>query len=373
MVAIHNLGLIIKATRKCNLRCAYCHDWRARSRRMSLETLARMTSSALSSTGNGLVEFIWHGGEPLLLGQRFFERAVALQQALRRPRQRIRNSLQTNATTLTEQWCDFFAEHKFDIGVSLDGPAETHDFNRAYANGRPSFEDVKRGIGLLRSRGLPFGLLVVVNEAVARLDPRFLFDTILGLGATSFAFLPVRPDNDPEADAAQSIHSEYLTADAAAAFMTAMFDVWYAHNDPAIRIREFSSLLATVLGKRPTVCTLAGSCIGQYFHVEANGDVYHCDKYVGDPNYLVGNINDSGFDEIRASEKLARLLEQERLSLSKIDCEYSELCNGGCPHDRYIASRYGGEVKCCGQRHLIRHISCRVERELAPALESVSG
>ena len=119
------LNLIIKTTRKCNLRCSYCHDWRSRGRPMQLGVLANLTAKALQSRDQQVVNFIWHGGEPMLLGMDYFRKALALQKEFIEPGQYVINSVQTNGTLLTDDWCDFLARNKFTLGISIDGPQDT--------------------------------------------------------------------------------------------------------------------------------------------------------------------------------------------------------------------------------------------------------
>ena len=363
------LGLIIKATRKCNLRCTYCHEWRSRHERMSFETLAKMTWEAMRQNEIPRVEFIWHGGEPLLLGRGFFSQAIRLQNEFRRPGQYVRNCLQTNGTMLTGEWCTFFADNNFDIGVSLDGPPVIHDETRSSVSGGATFDSVMRGIALLKQYRLRFGVLMVLGRASLALTPDELFDFFDCYGIQNFSLLAARPDNNPELSS--SIRSEYTDSLEYCEYMTKMFDIWYNRNDKNIRIRELSSLLGALVGKQASVCTLAGSCIGQYFHVEACGDVYHCDKYLGDKAYHVGNIMRQSFKEIRNSLELQALqkAEDEKIALLK-NCPFFSICHGGCPHDRYIAERYSPEYdgKCCGQYGLIDHMSRCVEREITAAL-----
>ena len=52
----------------------------------------------------------------------FFRQAVELQKQFARDGQTIANALQTNGTLLDDAWCEFLAEHKFLVGLSLDGP-----------------------------------------------------------------------------------------------------------------------------------------------------------------------------------------------------------------------------------------------------------
>lgn len=95
--------------------------------------------------------FIWHGGEPLLMGFEFFAKIAEIQDKLG-PEYTFSNGVQTNGTLLTEEFVDLFKEKSFGVGVSLDGPQWLHDLQRPYPDGRGSFGDVMSGIALLRER-----------------------------------------------------------------------------------------------------------------------------------------------------------------------------------------------------------------------------
>lgn len=362
---MENLGLIVKATRLCNLRCTYCHDWRSRAERMSFETLALLTKHSVMSEGRPNVEFIWHGGEPLLLGIDFYAKAIFLQEHFRAPGQGLANSLQTNGTLVTAEWCKFFRDSGFNIGVSIDGPRHLHDVNRRSASGRGTFDDTLRALELLNRHDVPYGALMVLNRRALAIGPEALFDFFADdLGIKSWDYLPVRPTNEIALGIGDA---DYVTPDEFSDFMIRTFDKWYGHHDSALDIRELTALLKSVLGGTPTVCTLAGDCIGEYFHVESNGDVYHCDKFLGDVEYLVGNFRTESFSEIRRSEAIRKLVEGEQRELSDLSsCSWYSICHGGCPHDRYVARRYLSDYSgsCCGLAPLIRHIHQRVEQDL---------
>lgn len=359
------LSLIIKPTRKCNLRCSYCHDWRSRGPKISFEVLANLTAKALAPNKYRLVNFIWHGGEPLLLGIDFFKKALSLQEAFINDNQYVMNSIQTNGTLLNEEWCEFFRRNRFNVGVSIDGPEEIHNLNRSYMTGKGSFQDIVKKLDLLRSFNISFGILLVLNENSLRLSPPEIFEFMINdLKVKSFSFLPAVPSNIPGHEVAGDssggdTQANYFTLDSYSDFMIEIFDYWYSLDDPEIKIRELEGITRSILRGNPQLCTLAGDCIGSNYHIEAEGDVYHCDRFLGDENYHLGNVLTDTFESILESDKFLGLLEDERAGLDELSsCEYFDICNGGCPHDRYIAAKYvpGYAGECCGQGKLIAHI-----------------
>ena len=172
-----SLSLIVKATRLCNLRCTYCHDWRAGpNQTMNFTIMARMIASALRDKEHDVVDFIWHGGEPMLLPFSFYEKAMLVQSRFRRPGQVVMNTIQTNGTRLSEPWARFLRDNQFSVGVSLDGPPEIHNKYRMYESGRPSFQDVSTTLDRMRQYGIPFSVLMVIDEDALEVGPKQIFD-----------------------------------------------------------------------------------------------------------------------------------------------------------------------------------------------------
>ncbi|MBV8098831.1 MAG: radical SAM protein, partial [Verrucomicrobia bacterium] len=150
----------MKTISACNMACRYCDADIYSHKRISFEVVAHLVKKALKTSTD--VSFVWHGGEPLLLGKEFYRKAVWLQQRFKLPEQRVTNSLQTNGTLLDEGWLDFFDQVGFSIGLSLDGPAQLHDTHRVLAKGPGSFEKVMRAARLMKERNREFGVLAVV-------------------------------------------------------------------------------------------------------------------------------------------------------------------------------------------------------------------
>ena len=364
-----SLGLIIKATRLCNLRCIYCTDWRAEERQiMEFEVLANLTARALRDPSHGSVDFIWHGGEPTILGIPFFERALWLQARFRSPGQVVTNSLQTNATRLDDAWARFLKANRFSVSISIDGPEDIHDRQRPFAGGRGSFAAVRRGLDTLTRHGITPAVLMVVDKESLTAGADALFDLCLDLELRSFGLLAAKPRNQPDAVPGTPA-DHYVTPREMGRFLTRLFDRWIAHGDSGIRIREFSGLLRRLDGREAESCVLAGHCLGQYFIIEPNGDVAHCDLFQGDDDYCLGSILTDDFSSLRRNPRLKMLREARAAALSAMTaCPHFNMCNGWCPHEHYTAARHDPDFMagCCGLSDLITYLQGRLPvREVA--------
>jgi uncharacterized protein len=360
------VGLIIKGTRLCNLRCAYCHDWRAgRDQVMPFAVLARLIASALTDPEHDAVDFIWHGGETTLLPTAFYAKALLVQSRFKRPGQLIKNTIQTNGTRLTPEWLRFLSDNAFSVGVSLDGPPELHDRYRRYASGRASSPDVAAGMRLLREYKIPFSVLMVVDDAALELGADRIFDYFLAQEVRSFGLISAKPTNQPDAGP-NTPTSHYSNPRKMAAFLIRMYERWREHGDPSIQIRELEGVRSRVALQPANMCTLAGGCLGHYYLIEPNGEIAHCDLFLGDPRYTFGNVLTHSFADIRKSDALQQLQIENASALNRMRrCPDFQVCQGWCPHERYMSQRHNPHhsADCCGLSTLIDYIR---DRELEP-------
>jgi uncharacterized protein len=325
---------------------------------MEFPVMARLVAAALRDPEHDAVSFLWHGGEPLVLGRAWYEKALYVQARLRRHGQRVVNAIQTNGTLVDADWAWFFREHHLRVSVSLDGPPDVHDRHRVYASGRPSFRDVVRGMDVLRAHRVPFGVLMVVDEAALALGADRVFDLFLELEVRSFGLLAATPTNQPDAVPGTPT-APYVDPARMTGFLIRMYDRWREHGDPGIRIRELDAIRQRVTGQAAGLCTLAGGCLGRFYAIEPNGDVAHCDEFVGDPRYTVGNVLRTSFAELRESAAMRALRRENDAALEAMQaCPDFGVCNGACPHERYLRVRHDGAYQpgCCGWRALIEHV-----------------
>jgi uncharacterized protein len=109
---------------------------------------------------------------------------------------------------------------------------------------------------------------------------------------------------------------------------------------------------------------LEGNCIGKYYGINFNGDVYHCDEFMFDPEYKLGNVANDKFDDIALSAEIAALKARNEAEIDQLRCKWLPICNGGCPKDRYVGRKFlNGVVRCCGYSDLIEHIVERISQD----------
>jgi uncharacterized protein len=326
----------------CNLHCAYCyylptvdmyrsscgpnHDFR-----MSLRTYDLFARHYLDRPIQG-VSFAWQGGEPTLIGLDWFTQAMRIQQQHARQGLLVDNSLQTNGTLLDDPWCDFFHQHRFLIGLSLDGPASYHDKYRRTLTGQPSHDSAQRAIKLLRKHAVEFNSLVVLSQANIH-DPDGVYRFLANAGLRHVQLIPLLEyDRRTFEPAPQSI-----TGPQYGRFLCRIFDLWFQHNIGTIFVQTIEQTLAAHLGVSPSLCIHMPTC-GRALILEHNGDLYACDHYPF-PSHLRGNIHDKPLhDMVNAPEQLAfGRAKQALLPLQCRQCPYLPACNGGCPKHRIVA------------------------------------
>lgn len=358
----------------CNLRCKYCyyleksHLYRnAPARVMSDELLERFVQEYIQAQTMSQVLFTWHGGEPLMRPLSFYRKAVALQEKYAFGRQ-IDNTIQTNGTLLTDEWCGFFKEHNWLVGISIDGPQEFHDEYRRTASDKPSWQKVMRGIRLLRKHGVEWNAMAVVNDFNAGYPLEF-YHFFKEMGAKYIQFAPVVERMAAHSDGrhlATLVDQECPVADFSVSpaqwgdFLCAIFDEWVRHDVGQTYVEIFDCTLANWVGERPGICVYAKEC-GHAGVMEFNGDVYSCDHFVF-PEYKLGNIRDKTLVEMLYGEQQRQFSCLKHATLPKQckECEWEFACHGECPKNRFVNDRYGNpglNYLCSGYRHFYEHVA----------------
>lgn len=360
---------------RCNLACEYCyyleksHLYADRAQQvMSDETLEIFIREYLAAQIQPQVLFTWHGGETLMRPVSFYRRAMELQRKYAGGRT-IDNCIQTNGTLLTDEWCAFFKENHWLVGVSIDGPQEFHDEFRRNKAGRPSFRQVMRGIGLLNRHGVEWNALAVVNDFNADY-PLDFYRFFKEIDCRYIQFTPIVERAEPHADgrtlaAADEAGSGGLldfsvTPEQWGNFLVAIFDEWVRNDVGRFFVQLFDATLANWVGQSPGICTLAPTC-GHAGVVEWNGDVYSCDHFVF-PQYRLGNIRENTVTEMMHSSRQLAFGQAKRTALPRQcrECRFLFACNGECPKNRFARTADGEaglNYLCRGYRQYFEHVA----------------
>lgn len=351
----------------CNLDCKYCY-FLSKERlypnsdfRMSETLLEEYTRQYIEAQQVSEVTFAWQGGEPTLIGLDFYKQAIHYQQKHNKAGMRIFNALQTNAVTLDDDWCEFFAQHDFLIGVSVDGPKHLHDAYRVDKGGTPTFDKVMHGIHLLKKHNVEFNILTTVH-AVNADHPleiyRFFRDEVK---VHFMQFIPIiERDNDTGYQEGDAVTNRSVTAKQYGDFLIAIFDEWVRHDVGRTYVQIFDVALAAWTGNNPGLCIFEETC-GKALALEHNGDVYSCDHYV-EPDYKVGNLIDVPISDIVVSDQQVQfgLAKRDTLPQYCHECEVRFVCNGGCPKNRFIQTPDGEDrlnYLCDGYKAFFTYIN----------------
>jgi len=358
----------------CNLSCKYCYYleksnlYKDVSKHvMSDELLEKFIKEYINSQTMPQVLFTWHGGETLMRPLSFYKRVVELQKLYGKGRT-IDNCIQTNGTLLTDEWCQFFKENNWLVGISVDGPQEFHDEYRKNKHGHPSFIKVMKGIELLNKYGVEWNAMAVINDYNADYPIEF-YNFFKTIGCKYIQFTPIvericqhedgrylaTPLQEGEKLADFSVSPEQWGN-----FLCELFDEWVKNDVGEYFIQIFDSTLANWIGEQPGVCSMAKTC-GHAGVIEFNGDVYSCDHFVF-PEYKLGNIYQKTLVEMMYSDRQLEFgqMKQKSLPGQCKECEFLFACNGDCPKNRFARTATGEpglNYLCKGYYKFFKHVA----------------
>ena len=359
----------------CNLACKYCYYLEknklyptAQRHLMSDEMLEQFTREYIEAQTMNQVLFTWHGGEPLLRSIDFYRKALSLQQKYAGGR-RIDNVIQTNGTLLTDEWCEFFAQNHWLVGISIDGPQPDHDHYRLTAAGKPSWKKVMQGIKLLKKHGVEWNAMAVVNAYNAN-HPLEFYRFFKENGCQFLQFTPIverltrHEDGRTLASLADkdeiSLSEASVTPEQWGYFLCAIFDEWVRKDVGKIFVEIFDCTLANWMGISPGICAYSKEC-GHAGVMEHNGDVYSCDHFVF-PEYKLGNIRDYSLIDMLYGEQQQEFSRLKHSSLPRQckECDMEFACHGECPKNRFMKDKYGDSglnYLCPGYYHYYQHVA----------------
>lgn len=395
----------------CNLECEYCfyldkkelYPERA-TYDMTEETLEEFVRQYIEAQPGPVVTFAWQGGEPTLRGLDFYRTVVEFQEKHTNPEKRVKNTIQTNGTRLDDEWCMFFAEHDFLVGISIDGPRELHNrFRKTRADG-PTFKTAMNGLSLLDEHDVEHNVLCVVNAINSR-QPLDVYEFFTRQGVEWIQFIPLVEPLEPSTDETDGKcgdegaggregtlghqipewvrerggcverDDDYANVVRAARagpvtdrsvdpavygeFMCEIFDEWIRNDVGKVSVRLFDQCLETLLQGESNLCVYRETC-GSQVAMEHNGDVYACDHFV-DLGFERGNIHETHLADIVDDPDQVQFGEYKRDGLPSRcrNCPVREFCHGGCPKNWHLETPDGEpglNYLCAGYRRFFTYV-----------------
>ncbi len=355
----------------CNMNCQYCF-YKNEMQNRSQALFGKMTDKTLENVvrktlefAEGACTFSFQGGEPTLAGLDFYKKLLELEQKYNRKKILIHNVIQTNGYELNQQWCTFFVENNFLVGISVDGVRTAHDAFRKDQDGNNTYFRVLESVKMLQEAKCQFNILTVVNAKTAPKISR-IYEQYRKLG---FFWQQYIACLDPIWEM-QNRQEYSLTPEAYGQFLIELFDLWDSDLKKGRQpyIRQFENYIGILLGQMPESCEQRGVCSYQSV-IEADGSVYPCDFYVLD-DYKIGNLNENDFEEMNANRAKIRFVENSLNYVSKCrECIYFTLCRGGCRRHREQPGTVLGENWFCQSYQMFFSARWKRLEEIAEGLK----
>jgi uncharacterized protein len=337
--------LIIQGSSFCNIDCKYCYlPDRANKKKISLATVETAIRKVFDEK---LVKeefsIVWHAGEPTALDIEFYEKVTKLLETIVPDGCKVNQHIQTNATLINQEWCDFFKRSKMIVGVSIDGPQFIHDANRVTRSGKGTFDKTMQGINFLKINNIEFSVIAVVTAN--SLDyANEIYNFFKELGPTS---LGLNIDEEDGANLRSTIQAEQEQK--LRNFWSTMYDL-QLQKDNYLHIREifnFNEMLLRSDFERQQVyfgqmvsplkiITLDTDGNFSTFSPELIG--MKDESYI---NFNLGNVHTDSYRGMLESEKFTRMFGEimTGIRLCSETCEYFKMCGGGSPSNKLYENK----------------------------------
>jgi uncharacterized protein len=360
MSRFENIHLVLKVAEVCNLDCKYCYfffggdDSHVRDphylHHTTVERIGAFLSEGIDALGVSKVDISLHGGEPLMIGKRRFEAMCRILHEHISPKAHLKLVMQTNATLLDDAWLEILSAYDVGIGVSLDGPKYINDRERIDKEGRGSYDDVIKGIDVLRrsqKRGLIPGFAIgcVINPSADAREIYHHFVHELGLGSLGF--------REPIMD--WTTLDDSVVADVTR-FYEVLLEEWLNDDNPKVRVNFLSEILGAMMSDIGTSSySKAIRSRMRSFSIRTNGDLCPDDALPPkDPRFRnTGfNINNCTLKQFFDAE-IWKGIDSFLLGLddSCRRCKWRGICEGGPAEERYAGDlKFASKTVYCETR-----------------------
>lgn len=368
---------------RCNINCTYCY-YLEKERLYPKKKNFRMSDEVLDAYVRQMIEtsleanmpevnFAWQGGEPTILGVKYFRKIVELQHKYLPAGLKLTNAFQTNGMLLNDEWGALLHDNDFLVGISIDGPQKVHDHYRIDRAGRPTFSAVMSGLDVLRRHNVKCNSLTTVHRENG-IKGKETYRFLKGLDFDFMQFIPIverssgnglagapQVDMDPSNNVARwSVNPRVYGK-----FLCDVFDIWFRNDVGEVFVQHFDVMLGKWLNTQGGLCIFAETC-GDGLALEHDGSLYSCDHYVY-PEYRLGNIAETHLRDMLWTDRQIEFGQDKATGLTAQckSCSFLFACNGGCPKHRFVESRDrepGHNYFCESYTMFFRHAGPKLQK-----------
>ena len=348
------ITIIAKPTSECNFRCKYCYHADTKYKAGILDPLKLEKLIRLAQKEYDRVDYVWHGGEPLICGIDYFKNIIECQQKYKRKDLEINNSIQTNGSLLSNQFIKFFKQNNFSISISIDGPGECNGL-------RQSTKRVIENIDSAQKAGLRLSSLSVIHTL--NCDHQVEMYEFFKSKKIPMKFNPIFNDGSAK-DNPQYLLEVKNYVDS----LKTLYDHWLI-DQTAVPVDPLDQYLRMKLEGRGTDC-IYGSCLYHWIGIDHDGDIYPCGRsYTLD--HRIGSISEiNHISDIFKQDNFIDILKKSivRRSLCQHVCGLYGICNGGCNNSALIENGgidMNGGFLCMVLKEFFEYVSISIDSILA--------
>jgi uncharacterized protein len=312
------------------------------------------------------INFIWHGGEPLLVGSDFFIQISEFSKEF--GTEKIEHCIQTNGAFLKADFLKFCYDNNIAISLSFDGPETIHDTNRRDKSGKGTHYKTMEAIQKIKDIGLTAGCVCVLHKQnVCHIEELYGF---FKTNKINFRINPVVRSGKAIINYNNlAVHSvEYGNA------MKKLFDLWFFDNCD-IQVEPLNTIVGNFVSPYIWGCDYHGDCLKNIISINPDGSIYPCGRFAGLERFRLGNIIDDSIHSITNTSLFKELSNRNFNTVKEcIKCVFKDICNGGCMITAHMArgNIYDPDYYCKGRKILFSHIANELQRSIEKAAVMVN-
>lgn len=360
------LSVTLKTVERCNIDCKYCYyfyggddSYKVKPSYMKRNTIIDIVQFLKRgcedlAIDNLVIEF--HGGEPLMQKRSDFDFMCNYFLSQLAKDVKLDFIMQTNAMLINNEWMDLFEKYDVDIGVSIDGTKEYHDYSRVDHLGRGTYDRVVDKVSLYQQRfgNEKLGVLCVINPShcAKKIYRHFVDD--LRFKTIEF-LLPFDTHDDIQQHSSQAYGY----------FIRDVFDEWLRDDDPTIHVRIIESIIDLLLGRSSGIYGIGppqNNNILPFICISSDGSLGPVDELrVTEQRFRKSDtaVSNTALKEYLSSPLFETISTAQRTLPSLCSkCMWKKACWGGGLVNRYSKENIfnNPSVFCDGLKHLYEHI-----------------